>query len=337
MRKFILLIISAILLLTACSDEPQCSSKVELNYRKITKCVYTKYDPHKFDGISAPKIYAGEYEFIDPDAWCELFNSKPEIKKDNSKPDEIEFETETECGYLYVPAEQSYPAASYGQKNNSLYLVALHYFNDPSPVQKDLDFMPISEVSDKFLYDIKKYISTDINYIVYPITKDDFTAVSSSEKFPDSETNWTAPEDFYFIEARQAADGIEVFTGALNHTGEYRCGCKIEAIYSRRGIEYLNISFPYKFNEEIAPENEFIEFADAEKIVANKMDEQLGHEDVVIEDAALRYVSIWNGDKFIMYPTWEFYYEFMDGVTADEMYSHPLYRINAFTGEDITW
>lgn len=80
MRKFILLIISAILLLTACSDEPQSSSKTELNYRKITKGVYTKYDPHKFDGISVPKIYAGEYEFIDPDAWCELFNSKPEIK-----------------------------------------------------------------------------------------------------------------------------------------------------------------------------------------------------------------------------------------------------------------
>ncbi len=337
MKKFILLILSAILILTACSSNTQTTSKEKLNYRKITNGVYTKYDPHKFDGISVPKIYAGEYTFINADDWSEMFFSKPEIKENYPHPNEINFDNETEYGSSNISAQGSYPSAIYGQKNNSLYLVAQHYFNDPSPVQKDLDFMTLSEVSDRFENDVKKYISTDINYVVYPITKDDFNAVSSNNNFPNPTMNWTEPEDFYYIKARQAVDGIEVFTGALNYSGEYRCGCRIEAIYSKRGIEFFCIDFPYNFNEEIAPDREFIEFAEAEKMVADKIDEQLGHENIVIEDAALRYVSIWNNDKFIMYPTWEFYYEFMDGVTADAMFSHPLYRINAFTGEDITW
>lgn len=291
----------------------------ENNFNVIIDGVYTTYDKSKYENISAPKIYYADFQKIEEKTFLDLFLSKPTYSAETQ-----EYLTENEHGWYTAPTDNvPYYTMSYyttiGFDSRNL---GSGIFSDYSTTT-DLDFMALGEMQTDFTKLTSSVLQTGVEITSYALSKNGATRVGDNIKTPEK---WSGADEFYYINARQSVDGIPIFIGVVGgpHKGGYTYGTTIEAIYTENGLEFLTIMMPYKIKSEAPLTDEFITLTQAEEIIKGMYENLLTFKEVTLVNAELVYIPIYSSGDLLLTPAWEFSDAF-----------GPLYRINAYTGEEI--
>lgn len=337
MKKIFLPIILLAVLLTACSSGEtslengsgisSISSNNELsnpdigsenNFYVITDGVYAAYDRSKYDNISAPKIYYADYQEIEEKTFLDLFSSTPEYSEEIKG-----YLTDTERGFYSFGKDKprfynmSYSTTAGTDCHNFGYEIFSNY-----STAADLDFMTLNEMKNDLVEFTNGIFKTGIEITAYALSKKG-TTLANGKKTPE---NWNAADEFYYIIARQSIDGVPIFVGVVGgaHKGGYTYGNAIESIYTENGMEFITIMKPYKIKSEAPITNEFITLTKAEEIIKGMYENLLTFDEVTFLNAELVYIPVYSSGELMLTPAWEFSDDF-----------GPLYRINAYTGEEI--
>ena len=171
-------------------------------------------------------------------------------------------------------------------------------------------------------------------------TADKFEEITTLTRPSNLEEGWCEPRDVYYIRARQFVNDIPIFTGVspTNVDTMFHNGASIEACYTENGLEYFDITGGYQVGEEKPADGEFIDLKGAEQIIRDYYEMPYGPEYKRLYDCALVYVGIFEDDKTILTPAWEFYCDYgweSSGPWQD--IGSPAIRINAYTGEFMRW
>lgn len=343
MKKRALLLAFVLLLFTACSSE-QTSEESKLDLEELTDHVYVDYNRTKYENVSAPPVYYAEHLRPDDSALASFFSSPPKIydSKNPSYASDREFENESEYGCY-----GSHGSVSYREKNvtaaMNIYVVSEYCLEDNMSSVKELDFMSLEELYKKFDEDVHKFIDKYEIYEMTAFTADKYDEIAALARPSDLEEDWYEPRDVYYIRARQFVNEIPIFTGAYtqnpNEPRMYHAGAEIEACYTKNGLEYFKISGGYKIGEEKPADGEFVDLKGAEQIIRDYYTMPYGPEYERLYDCALVYVGVFEGEKTVLTPAWEFYcdyYGYELGERPWEDLGSPAIRINAYTG-DLMW
>ncbi len=334
MKKRVLLMAFVLLLFTACSSE-QISEESKPDLEELTDHVYVDYDRTRYENVSAPPVYYAQHIRPDDSALASFFSSPPQIY--DSEGNRV-FENENKYGRY-----GSHGIVSYREKNvtdavniHSVSEYCLDY--DMSSV-KELDFMSPEELYKRFDEDVRKFIDKYEIYEMTAFTAETFEEITTLTRPSDLEEGWYEPRDVYYIRARQFVNEIPIFTGAYTPNPNvvpvmYHAGAEIEACYTKNGLEYFSIYGGYKIGEEKPADGEFIGLKGAEQIIRDYYDRPYPYHDVILYDCALVYVGVFEGDKTVLTPAWEFYSNEGQGSWYD--IGGPVIRINAYTG-DLMW
>ncbi len=333
MKKLFLLTLSALLLLTGCAPEEPVS--VELPYEKLADELYVNYDRTKFENTAAVPIYYAEYIKPDDSALIPYFSASPKIYDERN---DREFENDSEHGYYNSHGHVFFGSGDWA----CISVMSEHFFRYSNSSPKDLDFMPMSEVYKKFNDDVHKFIEKYEICEITAISAEEFAEATAAVSAPinhDGERVWCEPRDVYYITARQIVDETPIFTGVSPTSIEtaFHDGAEIEACYTKNGLEHLSLT-GYKIGEEKDNENDFIDFEKAEQIIREEYVAAYGAENTVLIDAELVYVGVFDGDKTILTPAWEFYFGLdYSPVSPYRKQNQVIIRLNAYTGEFMRW
>lgn len=328
-----------LLFFTACSSE-QISEESKLDLEELTDHVYVDYDRTKYENVTAPPVYYAQHLRPDDSALASFFSSPPKIydSKNPYYPSDREFENESEYGCY-----GSHGTVSYCEKNvtaaMNIYVVSEYCLEDNMSSVKELDFMSLEDLYKKIDEDVHKFIDKYEIYEMTAFTADKYEEIAALARPNDLEEDWYEPRDVYYIRARQFVNEIPIFTGAYTPNPNvvpvmYHAGAEIEACYTKNGLEYFKISGGYKIGEEKPADGEFIDLKGAEQIIRDYYDIPYPYHDTILYDCALVYVGVFEGEKTVLTPAWEFY---TDGGRASWYdIGAPMIRINAYTG-DLMW
>lgn len=322
--SFILLTLSVLLLITACSPA-QTTSEPDLGLEKLTDGVYIDYDRAKFENVSAPPEYYAQSITPDDSGLVSFFSATPKIYDGERKR---VFENESEYGYY-----SSHGTVFYRSKDGMNISIASGYcLNHTGSSVKDLDFMPLSELYKRFEEDMHKFIDNVEIYKMTAITAEQFAETAALIKPSDPEEGWCEPRDVYYIRARQFVTDIPIFTGIspTNVDTLFHNGTTIEACYTKDGLEYLSIIGGYQIGEEKPVNGNFIDLKGAEQIIRDSYTLAYGYDYIIFDECDLVYVAHFEDEKTVLTPAWEFYVDL--GPTSWKNGS-PWLRINAYTGE----
>ena len=326
MKKLLLLTLSFALMLTGCS--PAQSSESKLDLEELTDNVYVDYDRTKYENVSAQPIYYAQHITPDDSALASLFVKPPKIY-DNERRNRI-FENEGEYGRY-----GSHGIVSYRTNDGmNVYIASQICLDDDMSSVKELDFMSLEELYKMFDEDVHKFID---NYEIYEMTAstaDKFEEITTLTRPSNLEEGWCEPRDVYYIRARQFVNDIPIFTGVspTNVDTMFHNGASIEACYTENGLEYFDITGGYQVGEEKPADGELIDLKGAEQIIRDEYAIPYGYENIVFDDVGLVYVGVFEGDKTILTPAWEFYVEVPEHSITWKS-SMVWERINAYTGE----
>ena len=339
MKKKALFLAFVLLLFTACSSE-QISEESKLDLEELTDHVYVDYDRTKYENVSAPPIYYAEYIKPDDSVVASLFVNPPKIY-DNENPSyasDREFENESEYGRC-----GSHGSVSYRVKNvtaaMNIYVVSEYCLEHNMSSVKEPDFMSLEDLYKKFDEDVHKFIDKYEIYEMTAFTADKYGEIAALTRPDDLEEDWYEPRDVYYIRARQFVNEIPIFTGTYTTNSNVvpmlsHHGAEIQACYTKNGLEYLSIFGGYKIGEEKPADGEFIDLKGAEQIIRDYYDIPYPYHDTILYDCALVYVGVFEGEKTVLTPAWEFYND--DGQGSWYDIGGPVIRINAYTG-DLMW
>lgn len=351
--KKIALIISALTLcmtLTACgSDKPaESGSGSDLgsgsgsgsgsgtsgtlsDTNQLTDGVRITYDRSKYENISAPKCYYTDYQEIDDSFLLSFFSSEPEFDEATGM-----YIAGEEKGYnTYGGDKLGYYNLSYfTQTGNDFDTIGNHNYSKYSTTD-ELRFMSRKKLSEKLEEVLNSVVQTEIIFDAYAIGADDYidnAATPSNDNLPPRpgnesyEKQWSEGADYYYIIGRQAVDNIPIFTGRVGNSniGTASFGTNIKVVFTEKGLEYLWLYTPYKINGEFQTNDEFLTLEKAEGIIKSKFENLLAFQPLTLEEVELVYIPLHTKDGLILTPVWEFSDDF-----------GPLYRINAYTGEEI--
>lgn len=325
MKRFCVLILTVLLLLTACSSAPP-ESKLDLE--ELADGLYIDYDKTKIKNVSAPKRYSAEIAVYGDDEMLPFFSAQPNISKDGSH---LRFEGSGESGYTHTGGGMFFGREAW----NDLSIISDSFYSDKAPAPNDLDFMTLSELYDKFENDAHRFVPDMEIYETRSVTAEDFARGVAEETPPEPERGWSEPKDFYYVFARQFLDGIPVFTSnKMVGIEKYTQGPKIEAIYSEDGTEWFDIvGSAFNVIGEAPINGTFIDLAGAEQIVREIYELPYGYDQIILTKADLVYVAIYDeDDKLVLTPMWEFYHR-VDFPTITKGCDLEWFRIDAYTGE----
>lgn len=332
MKKFALLMVLVLFLFTACSSA-QNSSESKLDLEELAENVYVDYDRTKYENASAPPIYYAEYIKPDDSALASLFVDPPKIYDDEEQRHRV-FENEHEHGYYWSHGGVNYRTDD-GLDISEVSRICL---DENMSSEKELDFMSLDELYKKFDEDIRKFIDNYEIFEMTAVTADKFEEITTHYEHPAGiEVVFCEPRDVYFIRARQFVNDIPIFGGRTSTEVEtvFRRGTEIEAGYTKNGLEYFSISGCYLIGEERPADGEFIDLKGAEQLIRDYYTMPYGPKYERLYDCALVYVAVFEGDKTVLTPAWEFYFS-DDGIYEERPWRDlwcPAARINAFTGE----
>ncbi len=327
MKKTLCLLVLVLLLFTACSPVQDSESKLDLE--ELAENVYVDYDRTKYENVSAPPIYYAQYIKPDDSALASLFVNPPKIYDDEERHHRV-FENEHEHGYYWSHGGVAYRA----DDGLDIYEVSRICLDEDIPSVKELDFMSLEELYQKFDEDVHKFIDNYEIYEMTAFTADKFEEITALTEPSNREKGWCEFRDVYYIRARQFVNDIPIFTGIspTNVDTMFHYGAKIEACYTENGLEYFDIIGGYKIGEEKPADGEFIDLKGAEQIIRDEYAIPYGYENIVFDDVGLVYVGVFEGDKTILTPAWEFYVEVPEHSITWKS-SMVWERINAYTGE----
>lgn len=324
MKRLILSILSLALLLTGCSSKS--ASEPDLGLEKLTDGVYIGYDRAKFENISAPPEYFAEVLTPDETALASFFATPPQIR---DYENERIFEAENEFGSC-----NKHGGLSYRTKDGINISIAAGYRLDciETPA-KDLEFMPLSELYEKFEEDAGKFVDKVEIYEMTAITADEFAETAALTNPSDIEEGWCEPKEVYYIRARQFVNDIPIFTGisTTDDDTKFHNGARIEACYTPNGCEYFDFIGAYQVLEEKPASGEFLDYNAVEQLLRETYTlPYCGYDYITFDRCELVYVAHYDGDKTVLTPAWEFYVDV--GATAWRDFNVWL-RVNAYTGE----
>ncbi len=342
MKKIALLIVFVLCLFTACSSaqipsepkldlEEPTGSKLDLE--ELTENVYVDYDRTKYENVSAPPIYYAETIKPDDSALASLFVDPPKIYDDNNE--ELQhrvFENEHEHGYYSPRGIVSYCT----DDGSDISIVSYLCTKENLSSVKELDFMSLEELYKKFDEDVRKFIDNYEIFEITAVTADIFEHITTHYEDPSGiERVFCEPKDVYYIRARQFVNDIPTFTGVsyTNVDTMFHWGATIEARYTNNGLEHFDIT-GYRVGEEKPVDGEFIDLKGAEQLIRDyyTMPYKPIYDRIRLYDCALVYIAVFEGDKTVLTPVWEFYSDWGGNGPWDDLGS-PEIRINAYTGE----
>ena len=319
MKKLLLLTVSVLFLFTACSPVQDLQSEREeldyesLGYEKLKDGVYADYDKSKFENVTAPKAYYAECLTLnDSDVFS--FFSLPQYNTGRGI-----VHANSECG------------------NDFSVIFDYRIANRLEPSVEELDFMPLSELNERFANDVHRFVPDFRIYDLYAITAEEFAETTTERDPPYPDNGWSEPQDFYCIRARQYVDGIPVFHGIIPTSVDtlFHYGSEIEACYSKDGMEKFSALGLYTIGEEAPVNGTFIDLAEAEQIIRDQYELIYPYKDLILVDCDLVYVAIFDEEgRTVLTPAWEFYKDFGSGR---HYFTNTRIRINAYTGEFIRW
>lgn len=144
--------------------------------------------------------------------------------------------------------------------------------------------------------------------------------------------NWNQEDDAYFIYAYQKNEGIPIFHELMSIARimayDTPDNAPVQAVYSTRGIEYLNISNVYEFNN--GEEKVLLKpFEDIASVLEEKFENILNDASYEVTRAKFyERVSLNEAQKYEAEPIW--YFEVIENNT-----SKSVTLINAATGKEI--
>ena len=317
MKKLLLLTVSVLFLFTACSISSLAENNSEseeldyetLGYEKLKDGVYVDYDRTRFENVTAPKAYYAECVTVN-DSDLRSYFSLPQYHSGR--------------GSVFAGTECC----------NDLSILYVHrYVMGYDPLTENLDFMPLSELYTRFENDTNKFVSDVRIHDMLAITAEEFAETAAEIDPPDPERGWSEPKDFYFIRARQYVDDIPIFAGIspTNVDTLFHNGSVIEACYSEDGIEKFDARGLYTIVEEASVNGTFIDLSGAEQIIRDQYELIYPYHDLILVDCDLVYVAVFEGDRTVLTPAWEFYKDY--GPSRNWYLGSPPIRINAYTGE----
>ncbi len=331
MKKTALLMVLVLLLFTACSSE-QISEESKLDLEELAENVYVDYDRTKYENVSAPPIYYAQYIKPDDSALASLFVNPPKIYDDEERHHRV-FENEHEHGYYWSHGGVAYRA----DDGLDIYEVSRICLDEDMPSVKELDFMSLDELYKKFDEDVHKFIDNYEIFEMTAVTADKFEEITTHYEDPSGiKKVWCEPKDIYYIRARQFVNDIPIFSGRTSTEVEtvFRLGSEIEAGYTKNGLEFFSVSGGYRVGEKRPADGEFIDLKGAEQLIRDYYQMPYGPIYERLYDCALVYVAVFEGDKTVLTPAWEFYFD--DGRLGERPWQDlwcPAARINAYTGE----
>ncbi len=330
MKKTLCLLVLVLLLFIACSPVQDSESKPDLE--ELTDDVYVGYDRTKYENVSAQPIYYAESIRPNDSALASLFVKTPKIYDTDAGTGvrHHTFENESEHGYY-----GSHGIVSYRTNDGSnIHIASQICLTDDMSSVKELDFMSLEELYKKFDEDVHKFIDNYEIYEMTAFTANKFEEITALTEPSNREKGWCEPRDVYYIRARQFVNDVPIFTGIspTNVDTMFHYGAKIEACYTEDGLEYFDIIGGYKIGEEKPADGEFIDLKGAEQIIRDEYEIPYGYENIVFDDVGLVYVGVFEGDKTILTPAWEFYVEVPEHSITWKS-SMVWERINAYTGE----
>lgn len=160
---------------------------------------------------------------------------------------------------------------------------------------------------------------------VYAIDQDVIAAMEQSGAIESDTQPWTKDDACYYLIFRGEYDGM-----VFSQEGLQWDGTSINAIYSSRGIEYLEIRTPLEVTEA-GEKMDMPSLEDAKAIVTQKYDSMILTNDITVEEISLEYIMVPGEGRLV--PSWRV-------IAAEERgdYQHQSYlRFNALTGKQMTW
>ena len=342
MKRLLLLTVSILLLFTACSPVQNSLSDREepdyetLGYEKLKDGVYVDYDRSKFENAAAPKRYYAEYVTFEDEDMIPFFSEPPEIYTvmEHETFPVRRFENDIESGY-YTPLGSMHFSKECWSDFSTVF--SYYWANRIDTSVKELDFMTLSEVRERFADDAHRFVTDFRIYDLYAINAEDFVHVTTVCDPPFPDRGWSEPKDFYYIRARQYLDNIPVFAGVtrLSENSWYN-GSEIEACYSADRTEEFSASGLYRILEEAPVPGSFISLSEAEQIIREQYEfPYYGYDQIILFDVDLVYRALndENG-RMILTPVWEFYEDiWADGISRNHYFTTPWIKIDAYTGE----
>lgn len=287
----------------------------------LTDGVYTTYDRSKYENIAASKCYFTEYQPIEKDFLLQFFSGEPVFSEEQQM-----YILNDEKGFYH---SGQYSNMSYWTKRGLDY-ESIGNDDLNFSTEKEFDFMTREEVKKDFLNRTAEILHLGVELDIYAVTAEEYaenilTAGSGMPSRPGAAPReWSEASDFYYIEGRQVIEGVPVFYGSAGNVDNPIDCPTINAVYTQNGVEVMTILIPYKIMGEASYEGSFLSLGDAEAIVRSKYEELLPFQTVTLEKVELVYIPIYIPGGRVMVPVWEFSDWFA-----------PVWRINAYTGEEI--
>lgn len=295
------------------------------NLEKLAGEIYIKYDRSEYENVTAPKRYYADFHKIDQEAFLNLFSSEPQYSEEAGT-----YFTDTEIGYNTenrMPlkgGQTSFYNMSYSTQTGNDYDTAANQSCEKYSLTREFDFMTRDALREDLLSKTKGIISGDLKFDAYAIDAESY--LKEAENY-DFEKESMEADDYYYIKARQVVDGIPICESIHGdfEKGTLLEGCRIKAVYTKNGLEYLSVSCPWRVDKEAPIEGKFIDLRGAEEIIKAENENLLTSKKHIIESVRLVYVPLVKEEGTVLTPAWEFY---------DHMGSlYPVYAIDAYSGE----
>lgn len=261
---------------------------------------------------------------------------KHEIPVENGMPEEN----------VYVMVDESIVNVggrfSFGSKNAKYYsrIGAKNSDNREEFRTDQVSFASKEDAIEAVKSEINKLGFSDLefSYDAYPISHESMKRIeekyisegSMEEKH--KKDIWTEEDDAYIVYGYQVKNTLPVFheSMSINHMMAYDTSdaTPLQAIYSSRGIENLNVGPVYKFEDadEMLHLKEFEEIA---KVVEEKFDSILNDAHYVVNRAKLfQMIRRDEKQKYVAEPVW--YFEVVENES-----SKSVALVNAVTGKEI--
>lgn len=246
--------------------------------------------------------------------------------------------------YLFADGESLgiYEGVSYGSSNSKYYMsIGVHDPNNQATLEEgEVSFKSGEECITEIKNSIEElgYHSEDFIFGFYPLNfqimknlEEEYIQEAYLEEEKRKES-WNQEDDAYFIYAYQKNEGIPIFHELMSIARimayDTPDNAPIQAVYSTRGIEFLNIDSVYEFNngeEQVSLKP----FEDIVTAVETRFDNILN--DATYEVTRAKFyerVYLNEAQKYEAEPIW--YFEVIENNT-----SKSVTLINAATGKEI--
>lgn len=277
MKKLLPIMLSGCILMSGCSNSAQNVPDSGKNSSQSVIDSVSGQDAMRdsenlkfgYDRPETKEFNAGVYNYVNAelsdDDFLELFSGEPSREKEtfpNGFREKFIFGDEegsilNRDGNLLV---------DYYTSQGFNFLV-VEYDSQNEDKNTEFDFISRKELTEKLSSTVKNLLNIDIQIRINAVTAEQFSEdlklhLSSMEELyettPDAEKYGT-PTDFYFVSFNQVIGGIPI-------EGSYG-----NAVFTAKGIEYLNFYNPWKLTEKSGNSNSVIDISAAEKLLKKNM------------------------------------------------------------------